>query len=190
MRQPFTHGNCFTKRKCSQGNKHGSAKRNQNSLPSRSSLRLSEYPIRYRKTSPQNLQNLSPTLGSCKQGETQIATLKEEFELLKAKINAGKGNEVCHVVFHSAELKRKRENPQQSTRIVFNARTAEAWTEFQMQKERYMSIAVDPHIGVDLIIKALAAFSDATIRGWANQAEEPSADQALDETPLPEFLQD
>ena len=101
-----------------------------------------------------------------------MSTLKDEFELLKAKINAGKGNEICHVVYHSAELKRKKTNPDKSTRMMLQCRTPEQWTEMQMQKERYMAIAVDPGIGLDLMIKALAAFSEQVIRGWVKDGNE------------------
>ena len=38
-----------------------------------------------------------------------MGTVKEEFELLKSKILAGKENETIHVVWHEAERRRKRE---------------------------------------------------------------------------------
>lgn len=101
-----------------------------------------------------------------------LATIKEEFELLKAKILAGKGNHVIHVVDHEAERKRKRENPNQSTRIIFNARTPDAWRKFQIQKDRFFTTAVDPHIAVDLITRALEQVPDETLRAWMAEGEE------------------
>ena len=117
-------------------------------------------------------------------------SIVEGVNILALLVEKGQSNNSIHIVDHAAEKERKLTNPKGTTRRVFNCRTAEQWTEFNKVLERYYDEAVDPHIAIDLIIKALGAFSPETIRGWANQVEEPTADQALDETPLPSFLQD
>lgn len=83
-------------------------------------------------------------------------TIKEGFEILKAKPDGDK----VHIVDGDTERRRKSENPNNSTRVVLNCRTPDQWKEFQAVKERYMEIAVDPHIFVDLLIWALSLPSD------------------------------
>jgi hypothetical protein len=100
-----------------------------------------------------------------------VATILEEFNLLKAKIHAGKGNDLIHVVDVRAERKRKLENPQESTRIMLNMRTPEAFREFHAEKERFFEIAVDPHIALMLMIRALHETSDEMIRAWLEEGE-------------------
>jgi hypothetical protein len=128
-----------------------------------------------------------------------MASLLEEFNAMKIKVAAAQAkgdqaalNEKVHVVFHSAERKRKATNPTGSTRIMLNCRTPEQWKEFQMAKEVYFEEAVDPHIAVDLMIRALTAFSRETIRGWAKDGQpEAGPPPPKAEIPeLPDFLRD
>jgi hypothetical protein len=100
-----------------------------------------------------------------------MATVKEEFELLKAKILAGKSHEQIHIIYHDKERKRKLENPQQSTRVVLNLRNPETYKEFNREKERFFDIAVDPHIALHLLIRALRETTDETIRRWLTEGE-------------------
>jgi hypothetical protein len=105
-----------------------------------------------------------------------MATVKEEFESLKIRINKGEGGKVIHVVDHDAEVKRKRTNPSKSTRIILNCRTPEQWTELQMAKERYFVIAVDPHLALDLIVRALNQMDDQTLRAWLAEGHQNPGD--------------
>ena len=123
---------------------------------------------------------MSTPLDAAKTGETPIATVKEEFERLKALINAGKEQERIHIVYTDRDARKRQENPQKSTRIVFNTYSADAYAEFYKQKERYFKIAVDPHLAVDLMIRALAAFSDATVRDWVEQGHSPEVNALPD----------
>jgi hypothetical protein len=45
----------------------------------------------------------------------------------------------------------------------------------QMAKEPYFELAGDPHIAIDLIVRALTAFSEHTILEWAKQGYEKRA---------------
>lgn len=100
-----------------------------------------------------------------------MATVREEFELLKAKIHAGKENEIVHVVWHEQERRRKLQNPNRSTRVMLNCRTPEQWKQFQAAKEKYFELAKDPQIGIDLMIRALIA-GHAHIASWLNEGQE------------------
>ena len=119
-----------------------------------------------------------------------MSTIKDEFELLKAKIIAGKGQETIHVVYHEQEKKRKRENPTKSTRMIIDCRSPELWSAMQMEKERYITIAVDPALGIELMVRALRQFNDAILRAWLEQGEEPDADAGPppERAQLPEWL--
>src|SRR5579859_4911992 len=109
-----------------------------------------------------------------------MATLLDEFNAMKIKVAKAMqtGNEAIlhepvHVVYHTEEAKRKRTNPSRSTRIIFNCRTPEQWKEMHAAKEPYFEIAVDPHVAVDCIIRALNAQSRETIAEWIKQGFEP-----------------
>ena len=95
-----------------------------------------------------------------------MASVKEEFESLKIRIAKGEGNEIIHVVDHAAERKRKRTNPSKSTRISLNCRTPEQWSEFQMAKEKYFDVVSDPHVALDLMIRALNLPDEDVLKEW------------------------
>jgi len=105
-----------------------------------------------------------------------MATVKEEYELLKAKILAGKENETIHVVWHDQERKRKQENPKKSTRMSIDCRTPDAWSAMQMEKERYFAVAIDPHIAIEFMIRALREVDDAKLREWLAEGHQQEGD--------------
>lgn len=98
-----------------------------------------------------------------------MATIKEEFESMKIRIAKGEGSKVIHIVDHEAEKKRRRNNPENSTKIYLNCYSPQGWRAIQTQKDRYFTLAVDPHIAIDLMARALAAFSDSVLRDWIEQ---------------------
>ena len=109
-----------------------------------------------------------------------MATLLEEFNNMKAKVAAAQAkgdmaalNRKIHIIDHEKERNRKIRNPQRSKRIVFNCRTADAYCKFQIERERFFEIAVDPHIAIDLITRAMHEVSDATILQWIREGEMP-----------------
>lgn len=95
---------------------------------------------------------------------------------MKIRIAKGEGNKTIHVVDHDAEKKRKRTNPSKSTRISLNCRTPEQWSEFQMAKEKYFDVVSDPHVALDLMIRALKAPDDATLKAWLESGHEHPSD--------------
>lgn len=120
---------------------------------------------------------------------SRSGTVLEGVSLLAALVDGGKGERQIHVVDHQQEKARKLENPSGATRKVFNCRTPEQWKEFNAAVEPYFEEAVDPHIAIDLVIKALTAFTRATIRSWVqDQNTEPGAPAT--EPELPDFLRD
>lgn len=108
-----------------------------------------------------------------------MATIKEEFESLKIRIAKGEGQEIIHVVDHAKEKQRKRTNPSKSTRVSLNCRTPEQWSEFQLAKERFFEICSDPHIALDLMIRALKAPNESTLRAWLAEGHQQEGDRVL-----------
>lgn len=106
-----------------------------------------------------------------------MATKIELFNQLKIDIAKGEGQHSVHMVDHVKEDERKRTNPQKSTRVMLNCRTPEQWREFQMAKERFFVIAVDPHIAIDLMVRALNHVDDAGIRAWLSSGHETNLTQ-------------
>lgn len=80
------------------------------------------------------------------------------------------------MVDHAAERKRKRTNPYKSTRIMLDCRTPEQWTEVHMAKERYFVLAVDPHLSIDLIIRALKQPTDEQLKAWLESGHQHPGD--------------
>ena len=111
--------------------------------------------------------------------KTNVSCSVKEGITILATRNA---NDSIHIVDQAAEKERKLTNPKASTRRVFNCRTPAQWTEFNKALEPYYDGAQDPHIAIDLIIKALTAFSPQTIADWVKQ-------EVAGEPEWPEFLQ-
>ena len=100
---------------------------------------------------------------------------------------------MIHVVWHERERKRKIENPEKSTRMSINCHSPEAWSELQIQKERYILVAVDPSIAVLLMIRALRQVHDDELRQWLQdgpQEENTSGAPGPPRAEIPKWLQD
>lgn len=113
-------------------------------------------------------------------GTTQSCTVTEGIPYLAGLVDKGAGQNSIHVVDAKAEKERKLTNPKNSTKRIFNCRTPEQWKELNVVLEPYYEEAIDPHIAIDLVIKALAAFSRATIAAWvkAGRDEHPGPPKA------------
>jgi hypothetical protein len=126
-----------------------------------------------------------------------MADLIDEFNRLKvivAKATATGNTAVLHKKIHVAhlddEVKRKRTNPAKSVRVVLNCRTPEQWTEFQMAKERFFQIAVDPHLALDLMIRTLKIPNDETLKEWLADGHQQTGDRPAGppKAELPDWL--
>jgi hypothetical protein len=98
-------------------------------------------------------------------------TKQELFNQLKIDIAKGEGQHSVHVVDHAKERERVKKN-EKSTKVYFNCYSPEAWKEFKSEKDRYFTISVDPRIAVELMTRALKAFSNQTLREWIEQGHE------------------
>jgi hypothetical protein len=136
----------------------------------------------------------------------QACTVAEGVGHLARLVEKGAGHHSIHIVDLREEKQRKLTNPKKSTKRLINCRTPEQWTELNAALEPFYEVAVDPHVAIDLIVRALASVTRATIASWLQEgseappgpepavvpgdewfAEHPDA-QAADE--LPEFLKD
>lgn len=125
-------------------------------------------------------------------GDNRTCTILEGVKILATWVNAGNGARVVHIVDHEKERERKLTNPKGSTIVRLNCRTPEQYSQFQAAKEVYFEEAKDPQIAIDLIIKALTAFSRGTIREWIRQGhdEAPGPPKAKLPPDLPAWLKD
>ena len=113
-----------------------------------------------------------------------MPTLLEQFNEMKIKVAAAMAKndqaalqQKVHTVYQDEERKRKLTNPQGSTRIVLNMRSPEAFKEFHEQKERFFEIATDPHIALDLLVRALRETPTETIQAWLKEGQEPPEEE-------------
>lgn len=123
-----------------------------------------------------------------------MASLIDEFNAMKIKVAKAMAlndqatlNRKIHVVDHEAERERKRTNPNKSTKVYFNCYSPDAWREFQTQKDRYFELAVDPHIAVDLMVRALTHFTDEQLRSWISEGHQ---DSGVPKAELPAWLRE
>jgi hypothetical protein len=102
-----------------------------------------------------------------------MATIKEEFELLKAKILSGKENETIHVVWTDQDRKRKRANvgPKPQKRFSIDCGSPEAFRELYTQYDRIMSEVVNKTIALDLITWWLSLLTPDRIKKKMEQGE-------------------
>ena len=121
-----------------------------------------------------------------------MPTKQELFNQLKIEIASGKGlHDSVHLVNHDAEAKRRKENKKQSTRVIMDTYSPESYSEFHQQRERFIRTAVDPSIGIHLMIRALAEVSDDTLRQWLTDGHQAEGDQpgpGPEKARLPEWL--
>jgi len=104
-----------------------------------------------------------------------MPTKMELFNQLKIDIASGRGLEdPVHLVNHAQERKRRKENPEGSTRAVLNCYSPEAYSAFSVQKDRYFSVVVDVRIAIDFMVRALAQVDDETLRKWLADGHEPA----------------
>ena len=116
-------------------------------------------------------------------GETFTCTVTEGIRKFVAMADKGAGSHMVHIVDAKEERERKLKNPKNSMKRIFNCRTPEQYKEFNAALEPYFEEAVDPHLAIDLVVKALSAFSRNVIRDWVRQGAEHPDD-------LPEFLRE
>lgn len=105
--------------------------------------------------------------------KTITCTVLEGVAVLAHLVGLSKGHHSIHIVDAAEERKRKLTNPNRSTRRVFNCRTPEQWKELNKVLEVFYDLAGDPHVAVDLIIRALK-IPPRTIEAWLHEgAQEP-----------------
>jgi hypothetical protein len=109
-----------------------------------------------------------------------MATIKEEFELLKAKILAGKENETIHVVWTDQDRKRKRANvgPKQQTRFSIETGSPEAFRELYGQYDRILTEVVNKTIALDLITWWLSLLTPERIKKKMEHGEQAGPPKA------------
>jgi len=98
--------------------------------------------------------------------------LRELLADIKWLIDKGRADEPAVLYMPKIEAARRRANKEKSHRVVFVC-TPETKSEFETQRDRYISLAVNKEIGFTIMCQILAAVSDDVIQGMA------SADQKV-----------
>jgi len=126
-----------------------------------------------------------------------VGTLLDEFNAMKIKVAKAMAtndqailHKKIHVVDHEAERERKLKNPNKSTKVYLQCYSPEAWRLFQTEKDRFFEVAVDPHIAIDLIVRALAQVTNDTMRQWIAEGHHQEGDRPADLTKaeIPEWM--
>lgn len=77
---------------------------------------------------------------------------------------------------------------------MLDCRTPEQWTEVHMAKEVYFEVAGDPHVAIDLLIRALKAHPIETLRAWLAEGHQHPGDVKPGPAPpkaeIPEWLKE
>lgn len=118
-----------------------------------------------------------------------MATIKEEFETLKAKILAGKESETVHVVYVDQERKH-RKAPGPTTRFVFNLGSNELYREVFAEWDRILSqiknVTMARHIVGEEILDALRKLTTERIAEMIGEDEQ--AGPPPEKARIPEWL--
>lgn len=95
-----------------------------------------------------------------------MATILEEFNALKLKIAAGKGNEPIHIVYHSQEKKRKL-SPGKQTRFLFDCGTNETYRDIAKEYERILeqvkNVTIARHMVAEDFLESLKRLTPTEI---------------------------
>jgi hypothetical protein len=127
-----------------------------------------------------------------------MATLKEEFELLKARIASGHGNETVHVVWVDRE-KRARKSPGHKTRFTFdllsNELYREIWNHWDRVLTQVVNVTVARHIVGQEILRCFRELTPERIKELLELGENdtttgPKPGPAPPRAEIPAWLKD
>ena len=103
-----------------------------------------------------------------------MATIKEEFDLLKLKIANGKGGETIHIVYHEQERKR-RHTPSDQTKMQINFGTNEslraAWTETERIRAIIVDVGISQHVIADAYLETLRSLTTEKLKAMISEGE-------------------
>ena len=121
-----------------------------------------------------------------------MATLKEEFELMKLKIAAGKGSEVVHIVWVDQE-RRARKSPGHKTRFTFdllsNELYRETWAEWDRILTQIVNVTMARQIVGEYLRDCLRALTTDRIKALLAEGEVAAPKPPKAEIPeLPEWM--
>ena len=109
-----------------------------------------------------------------------MATLKEEFELMKVRIASGHGTETVHVVWVDRE-KRARKSPGHKTRFTFdllsNELYREIWTEWDRILTQVVNVTVARHIVGEWIRDAMRALTADKLKELVDGGHQQAGDR-------------
>lgn len=125
-----------------------------------------------------------------------MATVKEEFELLKAKILAGKENETVHVVWVDQDRKRRienkpREGGKRQQRFVLDCGSPEAYSEVYAEWDRLLTQVGNKTVAVSILIDWLRALTEKRIAKKLEDGSDIAADAPAGppKAQLPKWMQ-
>lgn len=90
----------------------------------------------------------------------------ECFEHAKWLIEKGRGQEAAVLYLPKVEAQRRRENKEKSCRVVFCC-TPETKSEFEAQRDRYITLAVNKEVAFSIMCDVLKQVSDELIASLA-----------------------
>lgn len=122
-----------------------------------------------------------------------MATLKEEFELMKARIASGHGSETVHVVWVDRE-KKARKSPGHKTRFTFDLQSnelyREIWTEWDRILTQVVNVSVARHIVGEYLRDCLKALTAEEIKKRLDSGHQQAGDRPAGppKAEIPEWL--
>ena len=86
-------------------------------------------------------------------------------------ISKGRGQEAAKLVLPKLEAQRRKANKEGKTRLVKDLHTAQAYAEWHVQFDRFVTICVDPNIGYKVMVMWLEAMPSELIEKWAKEGQ-------------------
>jgi hypothetical protein len=97
-----------------------------------------------------------------------MPSVRDAYEHAKWLIDKGRADEPAVLYLPRAEAQRRKENKEKSCRVVFVC-TPETKSEFETQRDRYITICINKEIAFTVMCEVLATPSDEAIRERAEQ---------------------
>ena len=96
-----------------------------------------------------------------------MPSLEEVGERVKFLLSKGDKARKCHFGLVDVEARERAANPKQRTRLVRDLHTPQAYSEWNAQFDRYVTLVTDPNIAYKIMVDVLAFVTDETIQGMA-----------------------
>ena len=98
-----------------------------------------------------------------------MPTLEEVGQRVQFLLSKGDKSRKCHFGLVDVEARERAANPKQRTRLVKELHTSTAYSEWNVQFDRYVTLVGDPGIAYKIMVDVLASVTEESIKSLAEE---------------------